>query len=68
MPWSILNAQGWSILGAHQQTTAAKATEATPNSKGLTPELSRAEGVGLNDLLGPSVACHGEQSYEGRNH
>ena len=22
MPWSILNAQGWSILGAHQQWVA----------------------------------------------
>jgi hypothetical protein len=27
MPWSILNAQGWSILGAHQQPGLWKCLE-----------------------------------------
>ena len=42
-------------LRSPEMTTARERAEATQNDKGLTPELSRAEGVGLNDWLGADL-------------
>ena len=46
-----------------QETDAARErAEADAEDEGLTPELSRAEGVGLNELLGAARALSGDSN------